>query len=142
MSKKVILNARIISERLRPLAEAEPRINALWLFGSHINGIVTPQSDVDLAILPFEHLDFWDRMAISDEYAAALNLNRVDFLDIHQTSILLRVNILRGLLIYERNSLLVNKFLLETTKEARHNAYRREQSTKSYLQSLREEYRV
>ena len=112
-----------------------------WLFGSYASGNHTPRSDVDLAVLPAGKLSFRERLELAAEYAAALDVDRLDLLDIQQVDAVLRQHILSGHLIFERNPDRVNSLIEVTINELRHNAYRREQALRDYLQSLQEAYR-
>lgn len=88
------LTPTTIAETLRPLAAADERIQAMWLFGSYASGHATPMSDVDIGVLLTSTLTFKEQLRLIDKLATALGVERLDVLDIGQADALLRHRIL------------------------------------------------
>ena len=63
------------------VAAAEPRIVAVYLFGSQGDGSATPESDVDLGVLFRQSTGIADRVRLEARFAEALD-KEVDLVDV------------------------------------------------------------
>jgi predicted nucleotidyltransferase len=59
-------------DRLRNVCAGEPRVLAVFLFGSQVDGYAMPASDVDLAILLQQELSLEERLELEVELCQAL----------------------------------------------------------------------
>jgi len=84
-----------VAERLRAFAAADPRILALYLFGSRSRGEETARSDVDVGVLFDREVSLRDRLAIEDEIERRLGMP-VDLVDAGRASAFLALDIVRG----------------------------------------------
>jgi predicted nucleotidyltransferase len=98
-------------DRLRQVCAREPRVLAVFLFGSQINGYVTPHSDVDLAILLEEELPLEEWLGLEVDLCQALGRDDLDLLSLRRASISLRFRAISGHLLYERAPDRVSDFI-------------------------------
>jgi len=94
-------------EILKDIFKNYPYIASAYLFGSHVSGKVTPESDVDIAILLKSNAPCGRELLHEEDYLAyqlarALGVKEVDLIDLNKKGILFQHNILRtGILIYD-----------------------------------------
>ena len=94
------LSARQKSSIIHLLKNKIPSLEALYLFGSYVDGRATISSDIDIAYLskkPFSQLERWDISQI-----VALSLEKdVDLVDLRQTNTIFRYQIIsQGIRLY------------------------------------------
>jgi predicted nucleotidyltransferase len=91
--------ARRVAARVRPVAEAEPRLVGLYLFGSQAGGDAHPASDVDLGALFSTRVEVWDRLGLQARIEEALAAD-VDLVDAAAASPYLALDVVRGERVY------------------------------------------
>jgi predicted nucleotidyltransferase len=89
------LSSAEIADRLREFATGEPRILALYLFGSRARGEETEGSDVDVGALFREPVSLGDLVMLEAELAQRLGLP-VDLVDAGRANAFLALDIIRG----------------------------------------------
>lgn len=127
-------------DRLRNVCAGEPRVLAVFLFGSQVDGYAMPASDVDLAILLQQELSLEERLELEVELCQALGRDDLDLLSLERASISLRFRVISGRLLYQRTPETVSDFIQRTLMEYYDfqpvlEAYRRE-----FAQSLENDY--
>jgi predicted nucleotidyltransferase len=98
-------------DRLQEVCAGEPRVLALFLFGSQINGYAIPSSDVDLAILLEEEPTLEEWLDLEVSLCQALGRDDLDLLSLGQASIALRFRAISGELLYQREPDRVSDFI-------------------------------
>lgn len=99
------LHARF--EKLKDIFRDYPYIASAYLFGSHVSGKITPESDVDIAILLKDNAPDGKELLHEEDYLAyrvarALGSKEVDLIDLNSKGLLFQHNVLRtGILIYD-----------------------------------------
>ena len=95
-----------IPSRLEPIAaiiqgvaERDPRIVAVYLFGSHADGTAQLGSDVDLGVLFESRLGIADRVRLEARFSDALGKD-VDLVDVGACDAFLALSIIRGERLY------------------------------------------
>ncbi|MBI5650818.1 MAG: nucleotidyltransferase domain-containing protein, partial [Chloroflexi bacterium] len=86
---------------LHTLLVNQPRVLAVFLFGSLAEGYATPQSDIDLGVLFDRDVDLKREIAFSAQVGAALGTDKVDVVNLNRASLLLRFRAIAGKLLYE-----------------------------------------
>lgn len=79
---------------LRPLLDRVPDVQAVYVFGSHVQGGARPDSDLDLGLLAARPLDPVRRFEVQEALAAALGTD-VDLVDLRAASTVMRAEVLR-----------------------------------------------
>jgi len=103
-------------EILKEIFENYPYIASAYLYGSHVSGKVTPESDVDIAVLLKSNAPYGRELLHEEDYLAyqlarALGVKEVDLIDLNKKGILFQHNILRtGILIYDSDPAFRIKF--------------------------------
>jgi len=89
--------------QLLKLAEADPQINALWLYGSHAKGLAHEYSDLDLAVQFTSHeTDVFTRrmrpeMLLLDwQQSLQLSDGQLSVIDLMQAPILLGIEVIQA----------------------------------------------
>jgi predicted nucleotidyltransferase len=88
-----------IAEAIRAVAEAEPQLAGLYLFGSHATGEAHPASDVDLGALFASRVGIWELLGLQTRLEEALGTD-VDLVDAGTASPYLALDIVRGERLY------------------------------------------
>jgi len=102
---KMQLHARF--EKLKDVFNDYPYISSAYLFGSHVSGKITPESDADIAVLLKSNAPDGRELLHEEDYlayrvAGALGVKEVDLIDLNKKGILFQHNVLRtGMLIYD-----------------------------------------
>jgi predicted nucleotidyltransferase len=126
--------------RLKTVCAGAPQVLAIFLFGSHVDGHVTPRSDIDLAILLTEPLTLSERLALEVDLCRAGGREDLDITLLNDGSISLRFRAIRGWLLYkrtpERDSDFIQRAMLDFY-DFQHvpNTYKRE-----FARSLEQDY--
>lgn len=108
-----------ITEACRPVAESDPRVVGLYLFGSQVNGDAHEASDVDLGVL----FDYGERVALREvirlehRFEEALG-RKVDLVDVGHCKPFLALDVIRGERIYERDPVALDHFDLYVLRRA------------------------
>lgn len=126
--------------RLRKVCAGEPRVLAVFLFGSQVDGYAMPASDVDLAILLRQELSLEEWLDLEVKLCQALGRDDLDLLPLGRASISLRFRAISGRLLYQRAPDQVSDFIQRTLREYYDfqpvlETYRRE-----FAQSLENDY--
>lgn len=90
-----ILSNAEIERELRSFGAGDPRILALYLFGSRGRREETEQSDVDVGILWQEEQTLRDLLQLEDDLERRLGL-KVDLVDAGRTNAFFALDIIRG----------------------------------------------
>ncbi len=98
-------------EALRPIFEREPRVLAVFLFGSSANGYATPWSDIDLAVLYDDNVSWREHLQLDIQVSEALGTDKVDLLDMRSLPLPLQHRAISGQIIYERNPTRVSDYI-------------------------------
>jgi len=99
------LHARF--EKLKDIFRDYPYISSAYLFGSHVSGKITPESDVDIAVLLKSNAPGGRELLHEEDYLAyrlakAVGIKEVDLIDLNSKGLLFQHNVLRtGILIYD-----------------------------------------
>jgi predicted nucleotidyltransferase len=88
-------SAQALQAGLAEFAASDPRILALYLFGSRAQGDATEQSDVDVGILFQQPVTLRDVLRLEDALEQRLGLP-VDLVDAGHASAFLALDIIRG----------------------------------------------
>lgn len=88
-----------IARAVRPLAAADPRILALYLFGSRTRGDARDDSDVDLAVLFAEPQKLSAVIELEARFESAIG-HSVDLVDVGRASAFLALDVVRGERLY------------------------------------------
>ncbi len=87
------------------------RVDAVWLFGSHVSGAAGPKSDVDLAVLCEPPLKLTDRTFLMDRIARAVGSD-VDIVDLKTAHPALAWEVVTtGRILFERDPETVERFV-------------------------------
>ncbi|HHB91182.1 MAG TPA: nucleotidyltransferase domain-containing protein [Anaerolineae bacterium] len=97
-------------EKLAPLFQKHSRVLGVFLFGSHVEGYATPQSDVDLAILYEGEVDWREHARLAEAIAQQLH-RKVDVADARRLPLTLQNRVIRGRIIYEKDPDQVSDFV-------------------------------
>jgi hypothetical protein len=106
-------------ENFEAIFKKYPYIASAYLFGSHISGKVTPDSDVDISILLKNNAPKGRELLHEEDYLAyrvakMLGSKEVDLIDLNRKGIAFRHNVLRtGFLIYDGDPAFRIKFETE-----------------------------
>jgi predicted nucleotidyltransferase len=88
-----------IATKLRTFGAKDPRIQALYLFGSRARGDAHEASDADVGVLFFESQPLWDTLTMEADLEALLQCP-VDLIDLGKARPFLALDVLRGERIY------------------------------------------
>ena len=99
------------------MAAVEPRIRALYLFGSRATGGARPDSDVDLAVLFAEPVGLGDLVALENRFEERLDA-RVDLINIGTSDPFLALAAIRGERLYCTDPVRCDEFDLYVLRRA------------------------
>ena len=88
-----------IADVVRGVAVTDPRIVAVYLFGSQADGSATPESDVDLGVLFSPRVGIMDRVRLEARFAEALD-KEVDLVDVGACNAFLAFAVISGERLY------------------------------------------
>lgn len=106
-----------IAAACRPVAEAEPRLLGLYLFGSRTDGTAHERSDVDLGALFRERVGLGEVVGLEARFEDALRTS-VDLIDIGHSDPFLALDAIRGERIYEADGVACDEFDLYVMRRA------------------------
>jgi predicted nucleotidyltransferase len=101
--------------RLRPALESDPRVIAVFLFGSQVDGYATQRSDVDLAVLFSRPLSLMEEAGFLADLCRAVGSDNLDLVNLNKASLILQYRAISGLLVYERDADRVSDFIEHVT---------------------------
>ena len=102
-------------DQLQPLFQDDLGIVAVYLFGSQVDGYVTPRSDIDLAILWDEPVTFRTELDLDAEISLALATDKVDVVNLSKIPLALQYRVIAtGKLLYEREPVHLADFVQQT----------------------------
>lgn len=104
-------------DRLREVCAAEPRVLAVFLFGSQVDGYAMPASDVDMAILLDHEISLAEWLGLEVKLCQALGRGDLDLLSLGRASVSLRFRIISGRVLYQRAPDRVSDFIQRTLIE-------------------------
>mgnify|MGYP001046616417 CR=1 FL=1 len=104
-------------DRLRKKCAGEPRVLAVFLFGSQVDGYAMPSSDVDLAILLDQEVSLEEWLDLEVKLCHAVGRDDLDILPLGRASISLRFRAISGRLLYQRAPDRVSNFIQRTLRE-------------------------
>ena len=99
------------------VASGEPRVSAVYLFGSRARGEEMEGSDVDLAVLFREPVGVWEVLGLEDRIERALGAP-VDLVDVGKANAFLALDAIRGERIYCTDSTRCDEFDLYVLRRA------------------------
>lgn len=83
---------------------ALPAVVAIYRFGSSVDGVLGPDSDVDLAVLPEVSIDAVVRFDLQERLALALH-QTVDLVDLRSVSPVMATQVIaKGVLLYDHDA--------------------------------------
>ncbi len=122
--------------QLKKIFARDPRVLAVFLFGSQADGTATPRSDIDLAVLFDREIDFKEELAFDVGVSLILRTHDVDVVNLNRASLLLRFRAIAGRLLYERDFVRVADFIEQTMIEYRDFEPRAQAALRDYLVAL------
>lgn len=136
--------ARLLKQKLpalRKLFASDPRVLAVFLFGSQADGTATARSDIDLAVLFGRDLDFKAELDFQVALCDVLEIyEKVDVVNLNRVPLRLRYRAISGKLLYARDEVPVADFVERTLIEYPDCKYRLDRFNAEFLKSLKDEY--
>lgn len=109
--------AAVLAQPLAAFAAGDPRIVALYLFGSRARGEASESSDVDVGILFARRASLHDVVLLEDDLSQRLGLS-VDLIDVGRASAFLALDVIRGERLFCRDPDLADEFELYVMRRA------------------------
>lgn len=106
-----------LTRRLRAVAEDDPDVRALYVFGSRIDGTERPDSDLDLGVLYVSPQPLEKTVRLEEALYQATG-EPVDVIDAARASALLALAVVRGDRIFTRDELETDLFDLYVLRRA------------------------
>ncbi len=106
-----------IAAAVRRVAESDPRIAAVYLFGSQADGSATAASDVDLGVLFAEPADIAERVRLEARLSDALG-KEADLVDVGSCNAFLALEIISGERLYRTDPVACDEFDLYVMRRA------------------------
>lgn len=109
--------ARVLKQKMPALKKFfayDPRVLAVFLFGSQVDGYATARSDIDLAVLFDRQVDLDDELGLEAEISRLLGTDAVDVVNLNEADLRFRFRAINGKLLYERDYVRVSDFIEET----------------------------
>jgi predicted nucleotidyltransferase len=117
MSRPDPLTLASLAEACQEVAAAEPRIVAVYLFGSRATGEARPDSDVDLAALFAEPVGLGDLVELENRFEERLG-TQVDLMNVGTCDPFLALAAIRGERLYCTNPVRCDEFDLYVLRRA------------------------
>lgn len=111
------LSQDCIRDLVAGVASTDPRILAVYLFGSRAKGEAHPGSDIDLAVLFDAPQDLRELIRLESRFEEALG-TRVDLVDAGKASAFLALDAIRGERLYGSDSRRCDEFDLYVLRRA------------------------
>ncbi len=134
----VILNRRL--PRLREFFDSDPRVLAVFLFGSLTDGYATPRSDIDLAVLFDRETSLDEELEFELAVSRVLGTDEVDVVNLNRANLAFRFRAVAGKLLYEKDFERVSDFIEQTLIEQRDYEPRAQAVLRDYFDSLGADY--
>lgn len=99
------------------VVSSEPRVLAVYVFGSRVRGNAHDRSDLDLAVLFTERVPVMELLEMGDRLEKRL-AERVDLVDLGRASAFLALDVIRGERIYCTDSARCDEFDLYVLRRA------------------------
>ena len=106
-----------IVTKLQAFGAQDPRIKALYLFGSRARGDVNEASDADIGVLFFEAQPLWDILTMEGNLENLLR-HPVDLVDLGKARPFLALDVIRGERVYCAAPEACDKFELYVMRRA------------------------
>lgn len=137
MKLKVTIEEK--KEELKNYFKANDKIVLVTVFGSYLDGSFNETSDIDIAILFENNLSLFDEAKVMDDLSRILHFENIDLLNLNKANFLLRFNaVIKGKIIYEKDSDLTDEFLERILCSYRLHYYRYNSMQKEFIQNLLE----
>jgi predicted nucleotidyltransferase len=110
-----------LKDTLSQVMSKSQNILFAYLFGSHITGITTESSDMDVAVyLDKKHADIDDYLSLHADFSRALKTNKIDLLILNNASnlILLDSIVRHGILVIDKDKARREEFELRVLHSA------------------------
>lgn len=111
------LDQSTIGRVVGDVASGDPRVLAVYLFGSRTRGEELEGSDLDLAVLLSEPIDVMELLALEDLFERALGVP-TDLIDLAKANAFLALDVIRGERIYCTDSTRCDEFDLYVLRRA------------------------
>lgn len=99
------------------VVSSDPRVLAVYVFGSRIDGSAHAGSDLDLAVLFTQRVPVMERLEMEDRLEKRLD-HRVDLVDLGRANAFLALDVIRGERIYCTDSTRGDEFDLYVLRRA------------------------
>jgi len=106
-----------IANAVRGVAATDPRVVAVYLFGSQANGSATAESDVDLGVLFTSRVGIADRVRLEAQFENALK-KKVDLVDVGACNAFLALAVISGERLYCTDDVACDEFDLYVMRRA------------------------
>jgi predicted nucleotidyltransferase len=117
MSRRDPLTLASLAQVCREMVAAEPRMMAVYLFGSRAKGEARPDSDVDLAVLFAEPVGLGDLVALENGFEERLGAP-VDLINVGTCDPFLALEAIRGERLYCADPVRCDEFDLYVLRRA------------------------
>ena len=122
-NQKLLLKRKL--PKLKKLFASDPRVLAVFLFGSQADGTATARSDIDLAVLFDRELGLDEELTFEVAVCDTLGAyDDVDIMNLNRAPLTFRYRAVAGKLLYERDFVRVADFIEQTLVERRDYAPR------------------
>ncbi len=125
---------------LKRLFESDPRVLAVWLFGSQADETAGPNSDIDLGVWFDRELTLDEQLTFEVSTSETLGTDAVDVVNLFHAKLPIRSRAIRGKLLYEKDSVRVSDFIERTLIEYPDYALFLKQFDEDYFAGLRKDY--
>lgn len=103
------------SKIIQPITQHLKNVTAIYLFGSYGTVYETPDSDVDVAILASQKIQFDDRLQIINALITSLHREKIDLIDLRNSPTVLKFQIImNGKIIFCADSYQLDFFEMVT----------------------------
>lgn len=106
-----------LMRRLRVVAESDPTVRALYLFGSRAGGQARPDSDLDIGVLYTSPQPLEKTLRLEDAIHRATGAT-VDVVDVARAGAFLALAVVRGDRLFTRDPVDVDRFELYVLRRA------------------------
>ncbi len=131
--------ARLLKQKmpaLKKLFAGDPRVLAVFLFGSQADGTANARSDIDLAVLFERDLDLKEELKFEVAVSQLLGTDEVDVVNLNRANLLFRFRAISGRLLFERDGVRVADFIEQTLIEHRDFYPRLQTALRDYFVTL------
>lgn len=115
--KSVEMSMKHILDILRERLVERKDIQLAFMFGSHVSGHITDESDVDIAVLFRTIPDFITINQLRDDISNAIK-KEIDIVVLNDSSPIIRMQVLKnGVIVINKDRSIYNDFFVKTIKE-------------------------